>query len=202
MRALTVVLAGLAAAIATLAEPSARTQALPGVPLTLNSARVSLDGTSNIHAFTASTHTVTIRSLEVDGTPSGDLVDYVLQPGHLKSLEVTIPARSLTSPKEGIDKNMHKALNVEEHPNIRFRLAALEPTGSGYRASGLLTIAGVEKEVGLELQTQRLGAALSITGTTELLMTDFGIAPPRAMLGMLKTNPLVKIRVELQLGGR
>jgi polyisoprenoid-binding protein YceI len=198
MRALTVVLAGLAATIATLAEPSARTQALPGVPLTLNSARVSLDGTSNIHAFTASTHTVTIRSMEFDATPSGDLLDYVLQPGHLKSLEVTIPARSLTSPKEGIDKNMHKALKVEEHPHIRFRLAALEPTGDGYRASGLLTIAGVEKEVGLALQTQRVGAALSITGTTELLMTDFGIAPPKAMLGMLKTNPLVRIRVELQ----
>lgn len=199
MRALTFVAACAAAAATVTADSASRAQALAPVSLTLHSARVSLEGTSNVHAFTASTATVTIRSMELAGPPAGDLLDDVLQPGRLTGFEVTIPARSLTSPKEGIDKNMHKALKVEAHPDIRFRLAALEGSGDSYRATGLLTIAGVEKEVALALQVQRAGAVLSITGTTDLMMTDFGITPPKAMLGMLKTNPQVTIRLELQL---
>jgi polyisoprenoid-binding protein YceI len=201
MRALTFVLAGLAAAAATIALPVAGTRALASSPLTVSSARVSLDGTSNLNTFTASTHTVMIRAIELAGAPVGDVLDYVLQPGSLKGLEVTIPTRSLTSPKEGIDKNMHKALKAEEHPNLRFHLTALEGSGTSYRATGLLTAAGVEKEVALALQVRRADAVLVITGTTDLSMTDFGITPPTARLGMLKTNPQVKIRIELQLRG-
>ena len=169
-------------------------------PLALASARVSLDGTSNIHAFTASTTEVRVTAVDIAGTPAGDLLDYVLQPGTLRSFEVVIPAASLSSPKDGIDKNMHKALKVQEYPDIRFILRALEPAAGGYRATGALTIAGVEKEISLTVQVQRKGTTLAVTGATDLLMTDFGVKPPRAMLGMLKTNPKVQIRVDLVLG--
>jgi polyisoprenoid-binding protein YceI len=168
-------------------------------PLTLNSARVSLDGTSNIHAFTASTTTVHVAT-EISGTPAADLLEQVLQPGGLKTFEVTIPAASLLSEKADLNKNMHKALKVQEHRDIRFRLGALEQLVNGYRATGSLTIAGIERQVAVNLQVERKGAALAVTGNTELLMTDYGIAPPKAMLGMLKTNPKVQIRIELLLG--
>jgi polyisoprenoid-binding protein YceI len=169
-------------------------------PLSLTSARVSLDGTSSLHAFTASTTHVRVTAIDIAGTPSGDLLEYVLQPGGLKSFEVVIPAASLSSPKDGIDKNMHKALKVEEHPDIRFRLRALESAAGAYRATGLLTIAGVEKEVVLDLQVQRKGSTLAVSGGTDLLMTDFGVKPPKAMLGMIRTDPKVHIRLELVLG--
>jgi hypothetical protein len=65
---------------------------------------------------------------------------------------------------------------------------------------GLLIVAGVERETTLQLHVQRKGASLAITGTTDLLMTDYGIQPPKAMLGMLKTDPKVQIRIELELG--
>lgn len=171
----------------------------PG-PLALVSARVSLEGTSNIHAYTASTTDVRVTAADIDGPLAGDLLDYVLRPGALKTFDVVIPAASLSSPKEGIDKNMHKALKVEEHPDIRFSLRALEPAGGAYRATGVLTIAGVEKEVTLNLRVQRKGSTLAVTGSTDLLMTDFGVTPPKAMLGMLRTNPKVQIRIELVLG--
>lgn len=172
----------------------------PAAPLALVSARVTLDGTSNIHAFTASTTEVHVTAVEIGGAPNGDLFDYVLQAGGLKAFDVVIPATSLSSPKDGIDKNMHKALKTEEYPNIRFRLRALERADAGYRASGSLTIAGVEKDIALVLQVQRNGSTLAVTGATDLLMTDFGVKPPKAMLGMLRTNPKVQIRIELILG--
>jgi hypothetical protein len=54
--------------------------------------------------------------------------------------------------------------------------------------------------VTLNLHADRKGGGLAVTGTTDLLMTDYGIAPPKAMLGMLKTDPKLTIRIELLLG--
>jgi hypothetical protein len=43
------------------------------------------------------------------------------------------------------------------------------------------------------------GAGLNVQGSVELLMTDYGITPPKAMLGMLKTDPKVTITFETVL---
>lgn len=201
MRIVTVALAcALTSTISAAPRGIERSAEGNAAPLALASARVSLEGTSSLHAYTASTAAVRIIVMEIGGTPTGELFDHVLQPGGLKTFEVVIPAGSLSSPKEGIDKNMHKALQVEAHPDIRFRLRGLESADGAYRATGWLTIAGVEKEVVLNLQVQRKGTTLAVTGGTDLLMTDFGVKPPKAMLGMIRTDPKVHISIELVLG--
>lgn len=201
MRSVTFVLAGvLAASVYTVAHTvEERVAAATAAPLTLLSARVSLEGTSNLHDYTASTTSVQVTAVQIGGVASGDLLEHVLEPGGLKAFDVVIPATSLKSPKDGIDKNMHKALKVKDHPDIRFRLRAIEPNGDAYRATGLLTIAGVENEVVLSLHVKRTPSALAVTGTTALLMTDYGVKPPKAMLGMVRTKPEVQIQIELEL---
>jgi len=200
MRPIRVVLACAVAATITAAPRASERPAAAVGPLTIASARVSLEGTSNVHEYTASTEDVRVTAIELAGVPTGDLLEYVLQPGNLKTFDVQIPAASLSSPREGLDKNMHKALKVKEYPDLRFTLRAIERTSQSYRAVGVLTIAGVEREVAIDLRVQRKESTLAVSGTTELMMTDFGIAPPRAMLGMLKTNPKVTIRIEVVLG--
>ena len=174
----------------------------PG-PLALDTARVTIAGTSNVHAYTASTETVRITSVQLGGRGAGPtLWDDAVKPGGLVAFEIAIPAASLTSPKEGLDKNMHKALKVTEHPHITFRLVRLEPrpgTPAGLRGIGLLTVAGVEKEVALDITAERRDSALLVKGHVPLLMTDFGITPPKAMLGMLKTDPAVTVSFETVL---
>ena len=115
---------------------------------------------------------------------------------------MAIPAAQLTSPKEGLDKNMHKALKVQEHPDITFRLAALEPGANAgtLKARGSLRITGVERDVVLDLTTERHEGTLRVKGKLDLLMTDYGIKPPTAMLGMLKTDPKVTVTFETVLG--
>jgi polyisoprenoid-binding protein YceI len=66
-------------------------------------------------------------------------------------------------------------------------------------AVGMLQIGGVEREVTLALKTAEAGANLSVKGELALLMTDYGITPPKAMLGMLKTDPKVTVTFELVL---
>ena len=174
-------------------------------PLSLVSGRVVVDGTSNVHAYSASTTTLKVARLQLAGIPAAELLDYVVEPGNLAGFDVVIPAASLTSPRDGVDKNMHKALKAGQHPDIEFRLrelAARNTAATGATplgATGTLMIAGVERSITLDLVARRVGSTLTVTGATDLLMTDFGINPPRAMLGMLKTDPKVTIRFELVL---
>src|SRR5262249_5211416 len=153
-----------------------------------------ISGTSNIHAYTASTSTVRVtRAQFADGLPGPDLWTAALKPGGVEAFEVVVRAATLTSPREGLDKNMHKALQVNVHPEIGFRLLRIEPASgsNAFRAIGVLQVAGVEREVSFDITCERKGSMLSVQGTLQLLMTDFGIKPPTAMLGMLKTDPKV-----------
>ena len=172
-------------------------------PLAIDTARITIAGTSNIHAYTASTTAVRVTRVALAGGVTGPgFWDAIVKPGALEAFEVAIPAAQLSSPKDGLDKNMHKALKVQEHPDITFRLTAVEPgAGPGaLKARGVLRIAGVEREVVLGLQTERHDAALTVKGKLDLLMTDYGIKPPTAMLGMLKTDPKVTVTFETVLG--
>jgi polyisoprenoid-binding protein YceI len=180
------------------------TRALPSAeaPLAIDSARVSIAGTSNIHTYTASTTHVRLTRAQIGVLNGSDLWDSVLKPGAIEAFEVAIPAATLTSPKEGLDKNMHKALKTEEYADITFRLVRLDTSNKAdgcARAIGVLRIAGVEKEVAIEITTKRTGSRLSIQGTLDMLMTDYGIKPPTAMLGMLKTDPKVTVSFETVL---
>ena len=52
------------------------------------------------------------------------------------------------------------------------------------------------RELAIDLTTERKDSTLSVQGQVQFLMTDFGIKPPVAMMGMLKTDPKVTITFE------
>lgn len=179
-------------------------RAASSVPLTVASGRVSIAGTSNIHAYTASTTDVRVVNVRLgDGLAGPNFWTHVLAPGAVETFEVAIGAATLSSPREGLDKNMHKALKVADYPDITFRLLRLgerAETPGKFRAQGILKIAGVEREVALDLVLQQQSDSIvTVKGEVPLLMTDFGIAPPKAMLGMLKTDPKVTVTFETVL---
>jgi hypothetical protein len=182
--------------------PAAAMREAASTPLTLGATRVTLSGTSNIHAYTASTTAARLVRLQLANGALAAGLDEMLKPGAIEAFEIAIPAATLTSPREGLDKNMHKALKATEHPDITFRLSRFEGAGASgaVRGVGTLTIAGVQREVALALKLQRHDASFTVTGEVTLLMTDFGIAPPKAMLGMLKTDPKVTVTFETVLG--
>lgn len=176
--------------------------AVAQAPLALESGRVTIAGTSNVHAYTASTTKVQVTRSRISAPSAGaSFWDNALKPGAVELFEIAIPAASLVSPKGDLDKNMHKALKVEQFPEITFRLVRFETIDAvaGSRAIGMLKIAGVEREVALTITTKRAGAGLTVQGSLDLLMTDYGVTPPKAMLGMLKTDPKVTITFETVL---
>ena len=195
---------GYAFTLTLATAPAVLARQQPAVPpLTVAQGRVTISGTSNVHPYTASTTAVRVTRVQLAAAVAGPgFWDEIVKPGALEAFEVAIPAATLASPKEGLDKNMHKALKVNEHADITFKLRRLEqrpgPSG-GLRAIGVLRIAGVEREVALEITTKRNESTLTVQGQLPLLMTDFGITPPKAMLGMLKTDPKVTVTFETVL---
>jgi polyisoprenoid-binding protein YceI len=186
-----VVTSAVIAALITIAPHIASAQS---APLTLSSATVSIAGTSNIHEFTASTKDVRVTRLAI---ASGVAATAVLDnPAAVEAFEIVVRAASLTSPKDGLDKNMHKALKVTEFPEIVFRLNKLEGKGAALKAIGTLKIAGVEKPIAFDAKAIASPTTLTITGEVPLLMPDYGIAPPKAMMGMLKTDPKIVVKFE------
>lgn len=184
----------LASAIALSATMSAQS------PLALDSATITIAGTSNVHDYTASTTQVTLTRAQIGGVTGDAFWDEVQKPGGLAAFDISIPAESLKSPKDGLDKNMYKALKTKEHANITFSLESLTGTPGTLTATGILSVAGVEREVTLPLKTARKGEKLAVSGTIDVLMTDYGIAPPKAMLGMVKADPKITITFEVLLG--
>ena len=176
-------------------------------PLAIDSGKVTIAGTSNIHAYTATTAKVRVTRAKIAAVaPGADFWDNALKPGAIEAFEIAIPAVTLVSPKGDLDKNMHKALKVVEHADITFRLVRFEArfdakpdAAGGTRAIGTLKIAGVEREVAMALTTKRTGATLTVRGSVDLLMTDYGITPPKALMGMLKTDPKVTVTFETVL---
>lgn len=168
-------------------------------PLSLASAKVSIDGTSNIHEFAAATTEVRLTRLALaSGVSGAGLLAAVLKPGAVNAFEIAIRSASLSSPREGIDKNMHKALKTAEFKDITFRLVRLEAKPA-LRAIGMLKIAGVEKEIAFDLKTAATATALTVSGVVPILMTDYGIPAPKAMMGMLKVDPRIIVKFETVL---
>lgn len=172
-------------------------------PLAVKSAKITIDGTSNVHDWTASTATVRVtRAKLATGVGGPAFWDAVVKPGAVEAFEVTIPAAKLTSPRSGLDKNMHKALKVEQHPDIVFRLKGLTAkagTPGAFTAAGTLRVAGVDKDVSLDITLGRSAQGLVVKGTTKLLMTDFGIEPPSALFGTVRSAPEVTISFQTVL---
>ena len=181
-----------------IAAPAGNDAAL-GSNVTVNSAILSISGTSTMHPYTVSTKAVKANS----GVASHVDLKGLLQPGALQNFELQIPVNTFTSDKDGLTKQMFKAMKADKHPTITFTLNGytVEPATNGMTVKpiGTLTVAGVEKPIDMVLEVTERATTLHVRGSRELLMTDFGIKPPTMFMGMLKTDDKVTITFELQL---
>jgi polyisoprenoid-binding protein YceI len=190
--------------ITSLSGASAEAQEVAATrsPLTVSSVTVTIEGTSKRDPFLASTKTVRFTRVQLAEPQSADPLHQALRPGGLEALDVTIPVMTLTSPDKGVDEHIHRSLKADLYPDIRFQLRSIvnrpdEGAFGRLTAHGTLTIAGVGRAVALDITVVPAGRSLLVDGSTEVLMTDFGVKPPTGLLGLLKTDPLIRVRFYL-----
>ena len=111
---------------------------------------------------------------------------------------VTIPVASIKSEHAKMDRLMAEALKAKQYPEIRYELTQATPPANAasfhVKANGKLTIAGVTRDVTIDVQgTRNADGKYTLIGTAPLKMTAFGIKPPTAMLNTIKTGDDVKV---------
>ncbi len=149
-----------------------------------------LDGTSSLHDWKCETP-------ELSGYVQSESTDNA----NVVKVEATIPVEALDCGNAVMTKRTIGILKSNDSPNVQYKLVKATPVpGAGgefkLQTTGQLTIAGVTKDVAMEVQGKKLpDGRIQYTGSTPLLMTNYGIKPP-AFLN-LKTGDEVTVHFEI-----
>lgn len=159
---------------------------------TVKDFKISVAGTSSLHDWESAVTKADAKSrLELDGQ----------QLKAINSLKVIIPAKGIVSTKGRImDGKTYEALKADAHPNITFTLTTAKLSGLNVSAKGKLALAGVTKDINLKATGQTNSAGhITFKGSYSLLMTDYGMSPPTALMGSIKTGDKVTVNYALTL---
>ncbi len=165
-----------------------------------------IEGTSNLHGWSCKAETLE-AAIELDATVAVEVT--VAPPKALKRVDVKVPVRSLKCGHGAMDDNLYKALNADASPEISYILATFEAVPGDTKDTftlktvGSLTVAGRENRLTMDVVASRLpDGTVKATGMVPIKMTDFGIKPPTAIFGRLKTGDEVKVNFELSVGAK
>lgn len=122
----------------------------------------------------------------------------------VRTVDLTFPVASLDcqNGNRTMNNHMRNALNATQHQNIRFTLneytlaKASTTTGS---LQGTLMINGQTRPITVPVQFANAEGALRVTGSYPLAMTQWGVQPPRLMMGTMKVGDTVTVNFDLLL---
>ncbi len=186
----------------SISTPSTNPSAIQYVS-SIDPGQAIVSGTSTLHDWTVKSNVVK-GNAEFSGQWQAAAATMTLQ-----SIDISVPVDSLKSTEGGgMDKTMYDALNFKQYPTITYSLtkATLKSSsslqGSAYHfdTTGQLTVAGAAHQEKLDLAVlPQSDGRLSITTDIGMKMSDFGVKPPTAMLGVIKSGDAIEVKVNWQL---
>lgn len=166
---------------------------LQAYPLNSAKSKFVIKGTSSLHDWEMISENCS-GSIKMD--PSSETLS-------IADIQVTVEVKSLKSGKKLMDKKTYDALKEDKFPTITYKyekIGALKVTGTNEYSvtlNGTLTIAGKSKKVPIDVIITKKNNSISIKGEKPLKMTDFGVVPPTALLGTIKTGDDITIDFNL-----
>ncbi len=166
-----------------------------------SSSQMEILGDSNLKKWSAD-----VTEVQMDLVVSDELTDWMaLSPKDFVSLALTIPVKGIDSDSRGLTKNIHKYLNKKSYPEIRYTLenvtsVEIAEDGSGsIEAAGTVFVSGVSLDVMMSVGLQITEGELVFSGAQELLMTDFGIEPPTALMGTIRADDTIVVTHDVRV---
>lgn len=126
----------------------------------------------------------------------------VINEGLLKDIEIlsfSVESKSIKSGKRIMDSKTRGALKEKNYSLISFNLTEVsEIRSDSIEVLGTLSLAGVNQEITLAAAYQ-VGEdeSLQIFGMKLINMEDYGIKPPKALMGTLKTGKDVEVEFNI-----
>lgn len=192
-----------ALAFAVLLAPAAHAQS-PGVfRLTARpDSRLWLEGTSNIRSWSCS---ATGIDASIDVSSAASSANPAAIAASVQHVTIKLPVSNLKCGNGRMDRNMYRALKADD-PQASFilgsfhTLPARERHSAYLRTAGTLTVAGENRALDVNVRTRYTeDGTLVAEGTVPVNMSDFGIAPPTAFFGAIRTGNRVTVRFELRV---
>ena len=160
----------------------------------LKNHKMTIKGTSSLHDWESA-----VESIECKGTYR--LTDNVLT--EVKDVSLKVKVAGIKSSKgKTMDNKTYEAFQYEKNPYISFslRTAKIDEVNSVINVNGDLTMAGVTRAITIKLNYQILPEnQLRVIGSKKLIMTDFNMVPPTAMMGTIKVGDEVEVIFDLTL---
>ena len=156
-----------------------------------SSSKIWVEGTSTVHDWTC---TVTQFAGTVNAEPAeASFAD-------LSTTTLTVPVQGIDCDNGTMNGKVRDALGSSP---IRYALTSATPGASAadgwfsIRTTGNLSIAGATQPAQMTVKAKALdGGRFRITGQHALKMTDYGVSPPTAMFGTLKTGDEVTVHFD------
>jgi polyisoprenoid-binding protein YceI len=165
----------------------------------LEKSTMQIDGTSNVHDWTAD-----VEQMNFDISFDRSAVEGESLKNPVTGLSLTIPVEGLESGKGRMNGKMYDALQKDDHPTITFEMSSSEltettsDTGFMLNTSGTLTVAGTSNEISFPVEgTIQDNGTFKFTGSYKIDMNDYNVDPPTAMLGAVRSGEMVTINFEL-----
>lgn len=149
---------------------------------------LKVSGTSSLHDWEMTSNKATG---ELKATlDNGKITD-------IAALSVTMQAESIKSGKSGMDKKAYEALKTNKFQTVTFNLKSATKSGDYWVFNGALSLAGTSKNVSFKATVGENDGKHTISGKHSFKLTDFGIEPPKALMGTIKTGDEVTVSVKL-----
>ena len=166
--------------------------------------KLTLQGSSNVHDWACNSSAFQ-ATIELDSMYETRPLSQIAKP--ITKVTVVIPVKTLKCGHGKMDDNMYKALDSEKYPEIRYVLgtytidkASASETKFTANTTGELTVSGKTIEAAIPITAERkAGGSMIGEGSVKLLMTSFGIKPPVALLGTLRTKDEITISFKVLL---
>lgn len=164
--------------------------------------RLYIEGTSNVNSFDCncrdrfSKGSLTLAFMDSDKSL------------RFSNTMLKIRSQSLDCDNNKMNKDLYEALKSEQYPDITIQLHdAVVQSGSfsanngewvNVKAFVTLTITNVSRNIMMDVKGQKLGnGKFHFVSSKEILLTDYNIEPPTALLGLIKVRNNIRINLDL-----
>lgn len=155
-----------------------------------SSSKIWVEGTSTVHDWKCQVG-------QFAGTVNAEAAEASL--ANLSTTTLTVPVQGIDCDNGTMNGKLRDALGSSP---IRYALTSATvgaPAADGWftiRTTGQLSIAGTAQTVQMNVKGKAVDGGFRLAGQHSLQMTDYGVSPPTAMLGTLKTGDQVTVHFD------
>ncbi|MCB0631408.1 MAG: YceI family protein [Saprospiraceae bacterium] len=148
---------------------------------------VYVSGGSTLHDWTATVNNV------IDIPPT--MTINLKEGGVIESFGFKAEGKSMEGGRGStMDNKIYKAVKCDVHPYITYKQTApakLQAAGKDQFkliSKGIVSVAGMDKEIEVEVMASLKDGVLTFTGEEPMKLSDFEIDPPSALFGQIQTK--------------